>query len=164
MTVNQILTKDFQFINNWTNSLITDLNESQWMQTLPEIGTNIHWIAGHILHDNYWHSIGWVTQPSNEFQKNFDISRFEKYFKKGSNPLIFIEERPSRGEILESLSLLNAEILKIVKNITRDELEQKTLISSPVAKNKYESLSFAVKHQMLHNGQIAMIKRILKYV
>jgi uncharacterized damage-inducible protein DinB len=56
---------------------------------------------------------------------------------------------------------LNEEALNVVNMLQEDELEQSTLITNPVAKTKYESLSFAIKHQMWHNGQIAMIKRII---
>ncbi|AUP81298.1 DinB family protein [Flavivirga eckloniae] len=162
MTTNQILIKEFQFINNWTQGLVETLNENQWNETLPEIRTNISWIIGHIVHNNYWHSIGWVKPASNKFLNDFDIDYLDKFFKKDSNPLLYIEERPSKKEILTLMNLLKEETIKNIKELSPEELEQKTLSPSPVAKTKYESLSFAIKHQMWHNGQIAMIKRILK--
>ncbi len=164
MTTNQILTKEFQFIHNWTTGLISSLDEEQWKITPSRVDTNVHWISGHILHDNYWHAIGCISQPSHEFQNVLEIGRFKKYFEKDSDPLGHIGERPSREEILDGLSFCNKEALKIVKDITGEELEQQTLIPNPVAKTKYESLSFAIKHQMWHNGQIAMIKRMICYV
>lgn len=162
MTTNQILTKEFRFVHKWTENLISNLNENQWNETIPEIGTNISWIIGHIVHNNYWHAIGWVKTSSIEFKNNFDIDYLDKFFRKDSNPLSYIEERPSKNDILNLMKLLNEEILKTVEELNPEELEQQTLFPSPVAKTKYESLSFAIKHQMWHNGQIAMIKRILK--
>ena len=162
MTIHQLLIKEFQFIHKWTKGLVENLTENQWNETPPEIGTNIGWIVGHLVHNNYWHAIGWVKPASHEFLTNFDIDHLDKFFKKDSNPRLHIEERPSKNEILMLLNLLNEEILKTVEALSPEELEKPTLVPSPVAKTKYESLSFAVKHQMWHNGQIAMIKRILE--
>ncbi|WP_282081241.1 DinB family protein [Aquimarina algiphila] len=161
MITNQIFTKEFQFIHNWTIGLISNLDNVGWNVTPSAVATNIHWIAGHILHDNYWHAIACVDQPSRKFQNVLEISRFKKYFEKDSDPLAYKDERPTREIILDSLSICNKEVLRIVKNITEEEFQQQTLIPNPVAKTKYESLSFAIKHQMWHNGQIAMIKRII---
>ena len=162
MTTNQILIKEFQFVTNWTGHLITDLDAGQWKITPTGVGTNIHWIAGHIMHDKYWHGLSCISEPSKTFRKQFDIGHFEKYFRKDSDPLAYLEERPSRDTILESLNILDAEILKITESISEDELEKETIEQNPVAKTKYESLSFAIKHQMWHNGQIALIRRVLK--
>ncbi|MDT0608140.1 DinB family protein [Croceitalea rosinachiae] len=162
MTINQILAKEFQFIHNWTTGLISSLDEEQWKVTPSVVNTNIHWLSGHILHDNYWHAIGCITQPSYEFQSALEIDRFKKYFQKDSDSSAYIEERPGREEILDGLSLCNMEVLKVVKDMTESELEQQTLVPNPVAKTKYESLIFAVKHQMWHNGQIAMLRRIIE--
>ncbi len=161
MTINQILTKEFQFTNKWTKGLLENLNEVQWKETPPEISTNIGWITGHIVHNNYWHAVGWVKPASEKFLNNFDIDYLDKFFKKDSNPLLYIEERPSKNDILTLMNLLHEETLKTIEELSPVELEQQTLLPSPVAKTKYESLSFAIKHQMWHNGQIAMIKRIL---
>lgn len=114
------------------------------------------------MYSKYLHALGCISEPSKAFRKKFDITHFEKYFRKDSDPLAYLEERPSRDTILDSLRILDAEILKIAESISEDELEKETIEHNPVAMTKYESLSFAIKHQMWHNGQIALIRRVMK--
>ena len=48
-----------------------------------------------------------------------------------------------------------------IDSLVEMNLKDKTEIINPVAKTKYDALTFTFKHQMWHNGQIAMIKRII---
>jgi len=97
-----------------------------------------------------------------EVHRNLPIEDFNKYYFAGSNPLAPWEARPDKKQLLKYKEIVDQGTNKSLAQLTEQELEEKTAINNPVAKSKYDALTFTFKHQMWHNGQIAMIKRIIK--
>ncbi len=162
MTINQILIKEFNFISQWTDNLVADVCQDEWLKTPDHIHTNLHWILGHIMHNKYWHALGCIKTPTSELVKTLKIGEFDKYFQKDSDPTLQEAEKQSVAIIQACLWELDREIIDNLQHFREDEFNEETIVFNPVATTKYESLSFAIKHQMWHNGQIAMIKRILR--
>ena len=52
-------------------------------------------------------------------------------------------------------------ILNNVQNIIQSELDKDTEVPNPAVKTKYEALLWLSQHQSWHNGQIAILKRVL---
>ncbi len=161
MTVKELIKIELNSVKKWTDLMIKDIDQELWLETPKEFGTNINWIIGHIMHDKYWHGIGCVKKPSKEFSEKFDINNFAKYYSKDSKPLEYMNEKPSPKEILNALDIVDEEVHSVIDNIDMNELNEPPIIHNPVAKTKYSSIFFCVKHQMWHNGQIAMLKRVL---
>ena len=85
-----------------------------------------------------------------------------KYYFAGSNPLEPWKERPNKEQLLGYKEEIDFCVTRILKSLSEITLSEKTEIENPVAKTKYDALTFTYKHQMWHNGQIALVKRIIK--
>jgi hypothetical protein len=67
------------------------------------------------------------------------------------------DEKPKNEELLKLYKFIHLEISKI----KIEELNSATEIPNPSAKTKYDALMTLFKHQFWHNGQIAILNRIL---
>lgn len=160
----QFIKEQINWVNNWTKNLITNIDESQF-GVVDSLGTSINWQIGHLLVSNYFHSIHSILPSEHIIVQSINSKipmdvYFKNYFA-GSNPKAEWTERPNKEILLVLFSEINNATNAALEIVTDTDLEEQTEIKNPIAKTKYDALTFTFKHQMWHNGQIAMLKRIM---
>lgn len=154
-----------QWVDQWTDGLLADLSEKEGSY-LDLVGSSINWQVGHLIISRYYHSIQSILLAEHaiihSINQIFSTSDFHKYYFAGSDPAIDWADRPKLMELNAIRKEVEKLSFKTIDNLTEEILQENTSIKNPVAKIKGEALSFAFKHQMWHNGQIAMMKRIIK--
>ncbi|MEE9430723.1 MAG: DinB family protein [Melioribacteraceae bacterium] len=157
--------EQIEWVDSWTTNLISDLNEKDF-GIVPTLGTSINWQVGHLTISKYFHSIQSVLQKDDQINKQINkqipLDNFLKYYFAGSNPTSKWINRPDAKQLLEFMEIVDKATFLTLEKLMESNLEEKTEIGNPVAKTKYDALTFTFKHQMWHNGQIAMIKRIIR--
>jgi len=161
----EFIKEQINWVDNYTSNLINDIDERD-LGVVDNLSTSLNWEIGHIIISKYFHSLQSVINENNEIikktkQKILTDDLFKYYFA-GSNPLANWNERPNKNQLLEIKKVVDMATSHALEELSEKNLTQKTEIRNPVASSKYDALTFTFKHQMWHNGQIAMIKRIIK--
>lgn len=110
---------------------------------------------------NYLHGIASISGLSEDFRAHVNVPDYVKHYGPKSNPLNFTKEKPSSEELLQTYELTFSLIEKRLDNIAETDLEKDIEIPNPVVKTKYEALLLLSQHQSWHNGQIAILKRVM---
>jgi hypothetical protein len=145
-----------------TDNLISDISGDKWFDTPDVIKSNLNWQIGHIILANYLHGIASISGANEEFRAKVNVPDYIKFYGPKSNPSDFIEEKPSREALIDIHEFTLSIILKSLENLTDTDLEKGTEVPNPAAKTKYQALLWLPQHQSWHNGQIAILRRILK--
>lgn len=163
MTALELILKQIKSATSWTHYLLDELDEMYFGTAPMEVSSTIYWQLGHIVVSNYFHAIACLHGPQPEIANHFPLKEYVDLYKKGSNPLEAMEAelKPTKEELLKAMDVVMQLIEQNSKELTEEELEEDTELAHPVAKKKFQSLSFCAQHHMWHNGQISMIKRIV---
>ena len=94
-------------------------------------------------------------------KEKINIPDYIKFYGPKSNPTDFITEKPNQKELSEIYEYTMSLIFKKLNTLTENELNVDTEIPNPSVNTKYEALIWLSHHQSWHNGQIAILKRIL---
>jgi hypothetical protein len=144
-----------------TDKFIAGISAEKWFETPDILGSNVNWQIGHIILANYLHGVASISGASEEFREKVTMSDFIKFYGPKSDPSSSETEKPSREKLLEAYDLTSALILKGLEDLTTAELEKDTEVPNPAVKTKYEALLLLSQHQNWHNGQIAILQRVL---
>ena len=161
MNIQKLIQEQFTAVDRWTLNLIESVPGNYWKIQLSETQTNLNWQVGHILVSKYFHALACINGPMVELNQSLPISEYMSVYNVGSISNQQMEVKPDKERLLYDLNIINQLALKMLEEISDVEITQKTELPNPVAETKYESLMWAFKHQMWHNGQIALIKKIL---
>lgn len=158
---NKLLKDQIVLANEKMTKLISDIPAEKWFETPDVITSNINWQIGHIILANYLHGIASISGISNTLREKINVPDYIKFYGPKSNPSQFEQEKPSKKKLLEVYEFTQSIILKNVDDITDSELEKNTEVPNPSVTTKYQALLWLAQHQSWHNGQIAILKRLL---
>lgn len=144
----------------YTESLLADLEPGNWFKQPAAVNTHVAWHVGHLAMAQY----GLVLfrqrgrQPGDT---DLMTSRFRKQFSKGSQPDPVVENNPSLEEIREVFARVHQQALLELENYPLGQLDDP--VDQPYAAyaTKYGALLFCAHHEMLHAGQIGLLRRLL---
>ena len=157
----KILKEQILSTKEYTDKLISDISSDLWTKTPKVLDTNLNWQIGHIILANYLHGIASISGVSEALREKIVMSDYIKFYGLKSNPSDFENEKPTRKELIEIYEFTLSLVLENLNNLSDSELDNNTEIPNPAAKTKYEALKWLSHHQSWHNGQIAMLRRVL---
>jgi len=144
-----------------TDKLILDISVEKWFETPDVIKSNINWQIGHIILANYLHGIASISGRNEKFNEKVNVPDYIKYYGPKSIPTDFENEKPSREKLVEIYDFTLSIIFENLESLTSNDLEKDTEIPNPAVQTKYQALLLLSQHQSWHNGQIAILKRVL---
>lgn len=144
----------------YTETLLADLEPGCWFQQPEGVTTHVAWQIGHLAMAQY----GLVLFRQRGRQpEDSDLmsSRFRKKFSKGSEPDPDMTNHPAPEEILDVFQQVNRQALQELDTYPVDQLDDP--VDQPYAAfaTKYGALLFCAHHEMLHAGQIGLLRRLL---
>ncbi|HMO12980.1 MAG TPA: DinB family protein [Pirellulaceae bacterium] len=155
----EIVQNLIQAARNYTNSLIADLSADEWFWMPPELSTHIAWQIGHLAYAQY--GLVLFRQRGRRLDDGSLMSnQFRKQFAKGSQPLNREETLPL-SEIQETFRRVFEQVQIELPEFLEINLDEP--IDPPFAgfPTKYGSLLMCAQHEMLHAGQIGLIRRMM---
>lgn len=155
----EIARQQIDFAHRYTLSLLEGLQDADWLwQPVPNV-THIAWQVGHIAMAQYGLTMIRIRgkEPDDE---QFIPSTFFKVFKKGSSPTVGAGGY-SPQEILAVYQAVHAKTLEELGRYTDEELDVKLPEPHAVFDTKMGSLYFCSTHEMLHAGQIGLVRRLM---
>lgn len=155
--VDQIL-----FARNYTLDLLDSVSSVDWYHMPSEGVSHIAWQVGHLAVAEYRLALDRIRGTKSD-DDDLIPSAFLKAFGKGSIATGDPGDYPGPDEIRTVLDNVHVATLKELKKLPLTELDRPPITPHPLAKTKLDLLFFCGQHEMLHAGQIGLLRRLLGY-
>jgi hypothetical protein len=154
----QLALDQILFARNYTERLLDDVPTNQWFHVSPGGVTHIAWQVGHLALAEY--RLALERQRGRTAEDHALISdAFLASFGRDSVPEPDPGRNPPLDEILAVFRRVHAQVLVEAQSIPDAELDQPPLQPHRLATTRYACLLWCGHHEMLHAGQIGLLRR-----
>ena len=157
-----IARQQIDFAHHYTLRLLDGLAEGDWFRQPTDGVSHIAWQLGHLAMAEYALTMIRIRgkEPDDE---RFISGAFFKTFKKGTTPVPDAASYPPVAEIVATYDAVHRQAMDELANYSDDELDVKLPEPHAVFDTKLGSIFFCASHEMLHAGQIGLIRRSIGY-
>ena len=161
MTIKDLIKSEITKTHKRTVNLIDGFKPSEWLQTPKTLHSNVNWQIGHIIVANYLHGIASFTGPNADVREKLDIKSYVKFYGLKSDPTNYFEYKPNTATLKEQLDFIYQLVLETIEHTDFKKVNEPTKVKNPGAKTQMEAILWLIQHQSWHNGQLAILKRVL---
>ncbi len=156
----ELASKQIQFARQYTLSLLADIEDDAWFTMPAGCVTHIAWQVGHLAMAQYGLCLFRIRgrQP---VDTDLMTSAFRKKFSKSSIPDPDPANQPSPAEIREVFERLHDQSLSEMAGYDEATLNEPVDMPYTAYATKLGGLLFCSHHEMLHAGQIGLLRRLL---
>lgn len=155
-----IAARQIEFAREYTRSLIADVAPDDWFRQPGAAVTHLAWQIGHLAMAEY--GLALFRQRGRQPEDaELMTSAFRKQFSKGSTPEPDPQKNPSPSEILAVWERVHERAMQEIPRYSLAELSQKVPEPHAAFDTRLGALLFCAQHEMLHAGQIGLIRRLL---
>ena len=156
----ELARQQIRWSRDYTNQLIDGVPDQHWFETPLSYPTHIAWQVGHLAMAEYGLTMLRIRgrEPDDEQLIPKDFLRL---FKKSSVPSTTAGDYPPVSEIQSIFHAVHEASLVAMTTYQPAELEESLPAPTAVYPNKLGSLFMCSAHEMLHAGQIGMLRRAL---
>jgi hypothetical protein len=152
--------KQIEFARNYTLTLLANLEEDDWFRQPHEGVTHLAWQVGLLAMAEYMLAL--VRMRGKRPEDEGLISKpFLRMFLKGTRPESDRAKYPPVTEIRRVLDGVHQQVLAELPHFNVEELQIQVPEPYAVFDTKLGSLFFCASHEMLHAGQIGLLRRLL---
>lgn len=150
----------------YLHTLVDDLTDEQWFWTpTTESGvepfcSHIAWQVGHIAMAEYGLML-FRQRGRAEIDLELMPGSFRKPFAKGSKPVADASKYPAPREIMAQLDRIHQQVLVEVPGFDAASLDEELGPPHAGYATKYGAMLMAPHHEMLHCGQIGLLRRLM---
>jgi len=155
-----LATKQIEFARQYTHSLIDTIEDDFWF-TIPDgCVTHVAWQVGHLAMAQYGLCLFRIRgrQPDDT---ELMSSGFRKKYSKGTTPDPDAAANPSPAEIRGVFDRVYEQSLKDMASYDEAVLDESVDMPYAAYATKLGGLLFCSHHEMLHAGQIGLLRRLL---
>ncbi len=154
-----IALKHIDFTRGYTNELLRHIHVDDWYRMPHEGVTHIAWQVGHLASAQYRLLMERIRGKRPE-DADLISDEFMEHFAKGSTPSSKADEYPSSADIVGVFDAVHAQAMQELPTLTDEVLDDPPEAPHPLLKTKHDVLCFMVQHEMLHAGQIGLLRRL----
>jgi hypothetical protein len=155
-----VLRDQLVFARAYTTELLDSVPPADWFRQPPGGVSHIAWQVGHLASAEYWLALERLRGPRPEDAALISES-FLAQFGRTSLPNPDPARNPSVAEIRAVFDRVHRQTLDELSHITDADLDAVMLKPHRVCKTKRESLAWCAAHEMMHAGQIGLLRRLL---
>jgi hypothetical protein len=156
----ELAIKQIEFARSYTMSILTEIDEADWFTMPRECPTHVAWQVGHLAMAEYGLCL-FRQRGRQEVDAQLMSSSFRKLFSRGTVPDSNAAKYPSGTEIRAVFDRVHAEVLREAPSFTAGQLQEPVDMPYAVSATKLGSLLFCSHHEMLHAGQLGLLRRLL---
>ena len=145
---------------HYTGSLLDGLEPEQWFRQPEEGVTHVAWQVGHLAAAEYSLTLRRMRGTS-ESDSELISEGFLKQFGKGSSPEADPGKYPSAEEIQGVFERVHRQAIEELRELPESVLDEPVDKPHPMFSTKYGALAFCSLHEMIHAGQIGLLRRLL---
>ena len=164
MTVDEsqidVARRQIEFARSYTKRLLADIEPDDWFRMPGGATTHIAWQVGHLAMAEYGLVLLRVRGKEPE-DKAFITNDFIRKFKRDSVPADDPAAYPAMDEILKVFDSVHAKAMEEIGDFTAEQLSEPLPMPTAAYESKLGSLLFCATHEMLHAGQIGLLRRLL---
>jgi hypothetical protein len=160
MTPLDIASRQLAFAREYTLSLLTDISDAEWFTMPPGAPTHLAWQVGHLAMAEYGLCL-FRQRGRAEVDADLMSSKFRKQFSRGSVPEADPSVYPPIAEIRGTLDRVRQQVLIELPTFTPESLAVEVEMPYAVTNTRLGALFFSSHHEMVHAGQIGLIRRML---
>jgi DinB family protein len=149
-------------VRRYTTRLLDNIRPEDWFRMPPGEVTHIAWQVGHISFGQLRLALIRTRGPRLDDERVFPAA-YEKLFGRTTVPDADAGKYPAVTEIREVFVRVHQRVLEEVPKLPEADLDDPVAPPHTVAKTKFESLLWCAQHEMVHAGQIGLIRRQLGY-
>jgi hypothetical protein len=158
----QLAIGQITFARNYTLRLLESVKIEDWFRQLPGGVSHIGWQVGHLAFAEYrlalWRIRGQQPQDESLFSQDF-----VRLFGANSVPDADAGKYPAPADIRAVLDRVHEQALRELPSLTEADLDQPVSHPHPIANTKLLALLWCAHHEMLHAGQVGLLRRQLGY-
>lgn len=155
--------RQIEFARGYTLSLLNEIDVSQWFAMPHDAPTHVAWQVGHLAMAEYGLCL-FRQRGRQPIDLELMSSKFRKMFGRGSVPVADATQYPSAAEIRATFERVHAQSLLEIPAISPEQLAEPVEMPYAVEATKLGSLLFCSHHEMLHAGQLGLLRRMLGMV
>ena len=157
-----ILVDQIRSARAYTTGLLETIEPGDWFRQPTEGVTHVAWQAGHLAFAQYKLALERFrgVRPDDDQLISAD---FLARFARGTAPDPDPSRYPAPAEIRAVLDRVHRQTLEELKDVPDLELDNPPLIPHDLCATKHAVLVWCNQHEMLHAGQIGLLRRFLGY-
>lgn len=157
----EIIVEDLKQARAYASDMLSYADESMWFLQPAEGINHIAWQVGHMTVAQYNLCLKRIRGERRSDNTLLPVEEFNRLFGKGSIPSPHSHDYPTPAEILTSFQEVHEQVLKETLDLAPSALDESAGLAHPMFTTKGGALRFSAKHEMMHVGHIAMLRRIL---
>jgi hypothetical protein len=148
------------FARKYTLELLNSIPQDQWLVMPQGAPTNILWQVGHLAVSEYGLLLFRVRGRA-EGDLDLVPGWFRKRYGRQSVPTTLETDQPTPQEMLERLHNIHQAAVAEAKQSTASRLLEPSEMPYVGQPNKLGGILFSPLHEMIHAGQIGLLRRLL---
>ena len=145
---------------HFTESFLQDLANDEWFWRPRELTTHIAWQVGHLAVAQYNLCLRRLRGRTAEDEALIPVS-FIDSFKLGSTPKAGAAGNPPLAEIQRVFEAVHRQALAELAERTDADLDVPVEQPHPAFKSKLGAVEWCSQHELVHAGQIALLRRLM---
>lgn len=150
------------FARNYTLKLLDQTPMTEWFRLPPGGVSHIAWQVGHLAFAEFRMAV-WRIRGSQPQDDALIGSDFLRQFGAKSVPDADASTYPAAAAIRATLDRVHELALQVLPGLADAELDQAVTQPHPFAHTKLLALLWCAQHEMLHAGQIGLLRRQLGF-
>ena len=156
----EIAIGQIQFARGYIESLLADIAEDEWFTMPAGAPTHLAWQLGHLAMAEYGLCL-FRQRGRAEIDTELMTSKFRKQFSRGTTPEVDASLYPSIAEIRATFDKVHAQALLELPTFTPESLAVEIDMPYAATNTRLGALLFCSHHEMIHAGQIGLLRRLL---
>jgi uncharacterized damage-inducible protein DinB len=146
----------------YTVELLDTIDPADWFRMPSPPVTHIAWQVGHLATSQFRLTTVFLREPKPS-DAEWMPPEFLASFRRDTVPYADADRYPSPAEIRATFDSVHEHVLAELRTYRDADLEAPVLSPQPhrIVKTKREALFWCSRHEMIHAGQIALLRRLL---
>jgi hypothetical protein len=157
-----LLVDQIRTARSYTTGLLETIEPRDWFRQPAEGVTHVAWQVGHLAFAQYKLALE-RFRGARPYDVELIAADFLARFARGTVPDPDPARYPAPAEIRAVFDRVYRQALEELKDLPDAELDQPPLIPHPLCPTKAATLVWCNQHEMLHAGQIGLLRRLLGY-
>jgi hypothetical protein len=153
-------TRRLEMANRRVKDFTNDLTPDEWFWHPAEFTTHIAWQVGHLAVSTYNLCLRRLRGRT-KADESLISDAFIEHFKLGSKPVAGAGNYPPVAEIQRVYEAVHAQSLQELAALADKDVDVPVEQPHPVFTTKLGAVDYAPGHEMVHIGQIALLRRLM---
>lgn len=155
----EIAVKQIEFSRKYVTGLIADVDDADWFR-MPNGITHLAWQVAHLAMAQYGLCL-FRVRGRRETDLQLMSSDIRKKFSKGSTPNPDPAQNPAPSEIRDVFQRVHQQALSELLEYSDADLDVPVDEPYAVFNTKIGAILFCSAHEMMHAGQIGLLRRLI---